>query len=217
MHRGLAGHVVVLPTRSLLARDIVMNLGEGVVLPLVIFYAVLVTVGFEYALLSALGWAYLAVVARLVRRQRPPGILLIATLLATVRVGISAASGSPVAFFLQPTATTFLFAVALLATAMLDKPLIQRLADDFCPLPAEVVASPPLRRFFQRLSLLWAFVLLGNAGITLGMLLTMPTTISVPLSAVSSLPLFLLALGASWRFFHSSLRSGGFTLRWGSA
>jgi hypothetical protein len=100
-------------------------------------------------------------------------------------------------------------------TLRLDQPLIARLAHDFCPLPAEVRASGHLRRLFQRLSLLWGAVLLGNASITLGMLLTMPTTQSVPMSSAASAPLFVLGLTASLLWFRRAVRHGGYVLAWG--
>lgn len=208
---------VGMPKPSRLARDVVVHLGEAVLAPIAVFYVVLVTMGLHGALLAALSWALLAMIVRIVREGRAPTLLIVATSLALLRVGLSAMSGSAVVYFIQPTITTFLFATALLVSLKLKQPLIQRLANDFCPLPPEVVASAPLRRFFQRLSLLWAAVLLMNSSMTLGLLLTVNTTVSVPLALFASGPLFLLGLYASLRWFRSSLRSGGFVLAWGQA
>lgn len=208
---------VGMPKPIHLARDVVVHLGEAVLAPIAVFYAVLVTTGLHGALLAALSWALLAMIVRVVRERRAPTLLVVATSLALLRVGLSAMSGSAVVYFIQPTITTFLFAAALVFSLKLKQPLIQRLANDFCPLPAEVVSSAPLRRFFQRLSLLWAAVLLMNSSMTLGLLLTVNTTVSVPLALFASGPLFLLGLYASWRWFRSSLRTGGFVLAWGQA
>lgn len=211
-------HIAVsMPAPRRLVRDIAVHLAEAVLVPLGVFYLVMVTVGLRPALLAATGWALLAVVARLVRGQRPPALLVAGTLLALLRVGLTAMSGSAVVYFLQPTITTYLFAAALLVTVRLEQPLIQRLATDFCPLPDHVVRATPMRRLFQQLSLLWGAVLLGNASITLGMLLTMPTTQSVPLSSAASAPLFVVGLCASLAWFRRSMRRGGFVLAWGTA
>jgi len=78
-----------------------------------------------------------------------------------------------------------------------------------------VVTSEPVRRFFMRLSLLWAAVLLVNASVTLAFLLSMSVTWSVPLASVASVPAFAVGLVASLLWFRRSLRDGGFTLAWG--
>lgn len=208
-------HAVGMPKPLHLARDVAVHLGEAVLAPIAIFYVVLVAGGLHVALLAALGWALLAMLVRIVRNGKPPTLLVVATSLALLRVGLSAMSGSAVVYFIQPTITTYLFGAALLVSLRLKQPLIQRLANDFCPLPPEVVSSAPLRRFFQRLSLLWAAVLLMNSSMTLGLLLTVNTTVSVPLALFASAPLFLLGLLASWKWFRSSLRSGGYVLAWG--
>jgi intracellular septation protein A len=205
-----------MPAPRRLLRDVSVHLGEAVVVPLALFYVVLVTVGMTGALAAALAWAYAAIVVRLLRRERPSALLVVGTVFATARVGITALSGSAVVYFLQPALTTVLFGLALLLTVALDRPLIQRLAHEFCPLPPHVLRTASLRRFFQRLSLLWAAVLLCNSALTLLLLVTIPVVDSVPLSAGTSLPLFLLALALSLRWFRRSLHLGGFRLAWGA-
>ncbi len=215
-HPAPERHTLVhLPAPRRLLRDISVHLGEAVVVPLALFYVFLVTVGMTGALVAALGWAYAAIVVRLLRRERPSALLVVGTLLATARVGVTALSGSAVVYFVQPALTTVLFGVALLLTVTLDRPLIQRLANEFCPLPEGVVRTPTLRRFFQRLSLLWAAVLLCNSAITLALLLTVPVTDSVPISAGASVPLFVLALVLSLQWFRRSLHRCGVRLAWG--
>jgi intracellular septation protein A len=205
-----------MPDRMRLLRDVAGHLGESMIIPLALFYGILVSAGLQFALIGALSWAYFAVGVRLVQRGRPPALLLATAALATVQVGLTLAAGSPVVFLLQPTAATYLFAAALLVTVPLDRPLIQRLAHDFCPLPPEVVSSAPLRRFFQRLSLLWASVLLVNASVTLGLLLTTPTTWSVPVATAASMPVVAVGLCMSYAWFRTSLKAGGYRLVWGT-
>jgi intracellular septation protein A len=188
---------------------------EAVLLPLTLFYALLVTVGMIWALIGALAWAYLTVAVKLVRGGAPSMLLLATAGMATVQAGLTLAAGSATVYFLQPTVTTYLFAAALLVTVPLERPLIQRLAHDFCPLPPEVMRSATLRRFFQRVSLLWAAVLFVNASLTLSLLLTAPVTWSVPVANAASLPTVLVGLCTSYTWFRSSLRAGGFHLRWG--
>ena len=90
------------------------------------------------------------------------------------------ASGNLLVYFMQPTITTALVGVAFLLSVPLGVPLAERLARDFCPLDPEFDGHPVLRRFFLRLSLLWAAASLVNATVTLWVLLTQtPTTFVV--------------------------------------
>lgn len=207
---------VTMPSRARLARDILHHLSEAVLIPLVLFYIVVVGFGLDAALLVALGWSGVAVVARLASGVRPPTLLLAATGISVLKVAITYVSNSATTYFVQPTLVTFVFAAALLVSLAWKRPLIQRLADDFCPLPLHVTDSPSIRRFFRRLSVLWGAVLLVNASTTLSLLLTSGTITSVPLSAAASVPPFALGLVLSYVWFKRSLRDGGFQLSWGS-
>jgi intracellular septation protein A len=217
MHHDSAtpSQLVPLPSRRRLARRVALDLGESVLGPLVLFYLVMLVVGLQPALLAATAWAVSALLARVVMRRRPPVLLVVGTVFALLRIGLTEWSGSSAVYFLQPTLTTYLFAGALLLTVRLEQPLIARLAADFCPMPAQVAASQHVRRLFQRLSVLWGAVLLGNASITLGMLLTMPTTQSVPISSAASAPLFATGLVASLLWFRRAMKHGGYVLAWG--
>jgi intracellular septation protein A len=204
-----------LPSRRRLAKRVALDLGESVLAPLALFYLVMLVVGLQPALLTATAWEVCALLARVVMRRRPPVLLVVGTVFALLRIGLTEWSGSAAVYFLQPTLTTYLFAGALLLTVRLEQPLIARLAADFCPMPPQVAASQHVRRLFQRLSLLWGAVLLGNASITLGMLLTMPTTQSVPISSAASAPLFATGLLASLLWFRRAMKRGGYVLAWG--
>jgi len=186
-----APRLVVMPAKLRLAFDVVKHLAEAVVVPLGLFYAIVVNFGLDSALLAALGWAFLAVLARLVRGSRPPVLLLAATGMAILQAVITFAANSATVYFLQPTVATYLFGAALLVTLPWERPLI------------------------QRLSALWGVVLLVNASLTLGLLLTLSTSWSVPLAAVGSLPVFGAGLLLSYVWFRHSLRAGGFHLAWG--
>jgi len=204
-----------MPARLRLAIDVLLHLGEAVIIPMAVFYTIVVTLGLDKALLGALGWALLAVLVRLVRGMRPPILLLVATGMALLQAGITFAANSATVYFLQPTVATCVFGAALLVTLPWERPLIQRLDHDVCPLPDDVVGNRHLRRFFQRLSALWGVVLLINASLTLGLLLTLSTSWSVPLAAIASLPVFGAGLVLSYIWFRHSLRAGGFHLAWG--
>lgn len=204
-----------MPCKMRLLTDVLKHLGEAVLVPLAIFYSVVVAFGLGSAVLAALAWALLAVAARVARGGRPPLLLLAATGVTVVRLAITTLADSATAYFLQPTLATYLFAAAMVLSLAADRPLIQRLADDFCPLPPHVAESAAVRRLFRRLSVLWGTVLVVNATATLSLLLTMSTTWSVPLATAASVPAFGLGLLLSLMWFRRSLHEGGFHLAWG--
>jgi hypothetical protein len=159
-----------MPRLRTLARHAVPHVIEGTVVPLALFLLMLHFVGVWGAVLVGLGWTYVAVGRRLVSGQRVPGILLLAAVTITARTAVAVASGSVVVYFLQPTLGTALVAAAFLLSVPLGRPLAERLARDFCPIPSGVLAQTPVRQFFLRITLLWAFTQLANASLTLWLL-----------------------------------------------
>ncbi len=161
-----------IPRLRTLARHATPHVIEGTVVPLVLFLLMLHFVGVWGAVLIGMGWTYVAVGRRLVTGQRVPGILLLAAVTVTARTAVAIASGSVVVYFLQPTLGTALVAGAFLLSVPLGRPLAERLARDFCPIPTGVLAQTPVRQFFLRITLLWAFTQLANASLTLWLLLS---------------------------------------------
>jgi hypothetical protein len=129
-------------------------------------------VGVWGAVLVGLGWTYAAVARRLLTGRPVPGILVLSAVTLTARTIIAMASGSVVIYFLQPTLGTALVAGAFLLSVPLGRPLAQRLARDFCPIPEGVLANSHVRQFFRRVTLLWAVTQLANASVTLWLLLS---------------------------------------------
>ena len=64
-------------------------------------------------------------------------------------------------------AGTVIIAFVLIGSAVIRRPFTQRFAHDFCPLDPALLARPHVQRFFVRISLLWATVLLVNTGLVL--------------------------------------------------
>src|SRR5579862_5331328 len=173
-HGGISahsGHVLHLPSPLAFVRHALPSLIESTIGPAVLFYVVLVTAGFRGAIIGALAWSYLAAARRVVRRERVSGMLLLGLVLVSMRTVVAFATGSAFVYFIQPTAGTMLVAALFLVTAVAGKPLVERLAHDFCPLDPELLRSEFLRRFFLRISLLWAVVLTTQSGFILLLLL----------------------------------------------
>ncbi|HEX6231093.1 MAG TPA: VC0807 family protein [Actinomycetota bacterium] len=198
-----------LPRLTTLARHAIPHVLEGTVVPAILFYGALRLVGPGGALAAALLWSYAAVLRRVVLRRRIPGLLLLGTFALTVRTVTAAVTGSMFVYFLQPTIGTVATAAAFLASVPTGRPLAERLAQDFLPLPPSLVSHPVARRLFVRISVLWAFVLTANAAVTIVLLVTEPLTTFVIARSLFALVLMGGAVAASTVWFRRTLRRHG--------
>ena len=189
------------PRLAALARHATPHLLETTLIPLGLFYAGMHLFGLWGALLAALVWSYTCLLRRLLTRRRVPGMLMLAIVGMTARTALAMATGSAFLYFLQPTMGTGLVAAVFLGSVLLGRPLAQRLAADFLPLPEALLARPGLRHFFQRVSLLWAAVFLANAGISLWLLVSQPLATFLWSRTVASLTLTVLAVIVSTWWF----------------
>lgn len=197
------------PRLTTLARHAIPHVLEGTVIPVILFYGALRLVGPGGALAAALLWSYAAVLRRVVLRRRIPGLLLLGTFALTVRTVTAALTGSMFVYFLQPTIGTVATAAAFLASVPTGRPLAERLAADFVPLPPGLVSHPVARRLFVRITLLWAFVLTANAAVTIVLLVTEPLTTFVIARSVFALVLTGGAVAGSTLWFRRTLHRHG--------
>jgi uncharacterized membrane protein len=164
-----SGHVLVAVGRRSLP-----SVAEATVLPAALFYACVVHFGPMIAMIAALSWSYGAIVRRVMFGRRVPAILALATLGLTARTALGLMSGTFI-YLLQPVVTTLAVAVAFLASLWVGRPIIGRLAHDFCPLSPEIASRPSIKRLFNRLTLLWAGVHLLSAVATFLLLVSLST------------------------------------------
>jgi hypothetical protein len=198
-----------IPRLSTLARHAVPHVVEGAIIPLGLFLLTLRFLGVWGAVLIGLGWTYAAVARRLVMGQRVPGILVLTAVTLTARTVVAMASGSVVVYFLQPTLGTALVAGAFLLSVPLGRPLAERLARDFCPIPSGVLAHASVRRFFLQITLLWAFTQLANATVTLWLLFSQSLAMFLVAKTLVSWGLTGSAIAVSTIWFHRSMRRHG--------
>lgn len=203
-----------IPRLGALARHALPNLVEATLIPLAVFYGALWWVGLWGGLVAALAWSYVALGRRLIARRQIPGLLVLGTVGLTARTLIAALSGSTFVYFLQPTLTTILVAGAFLLSVPAGCPLAERLAGDFCPLPPGLLSRPPVRRFFARITLLWAFVQLANAALGVWLLVTQPVATYVLAKATTSWVLTGVAIIASILHFKRSMHRHGIAVDW---
>ena len=174
---------------------------EGTIAPLAIFYAALWAIGMWGALIAALSWSYLAIIRRIVRNEPIPGLVLLSAVALTFRTGLAMATGSVFIYFLQPSLSTALLGFAFLASMSTKQPLVQRLARDFLPFSPDFFTNPFVRRFFMRISLLWAMVMLANAAVTTWMLFQLPVSLFVVTKTAASVILTGIAIAYSVVWF----------------
>ncbi len=196
-----------IPSPRMLAGRALPHVLEGTLVPLVLFYGGLRLLGLWGALIAALAWSYAAVLRRIVLRQRVPGMLLLGVAAVTARAAVALATGSVFVYFLQPTLGTVLVAGAFLVSVPLRRPLAERLAADFLPLPPSLLTRPRVHRFFLRISLLWAFVFLANAGVALWLLVSQPIAVFLVGKTAASAVLMVAAVAVSTLSFRRCLRA----------
>ena len=176
------------------ARHSLPSIIEATLVPTALFYVAWMTLGHWPAYTVALGWAVAALVRRLRTGARVPGILVLALIGLTLRTVLALATGSSFLYFAQPILGTSVIATFFLASCLLRRPFVARIAGDFYPMTAEVAASRGVRRLFHHLTLLWAGVQLLNAAVGASLLLTMPTAAFIPTKTAVALTITTLGV-----------------------
>lgn len=153
-----------------------LNVLVGKIAPLIIFLVLFRFTGVTAAVLAALAWSLGVVGYQRSRGHRIAGLVILSIVGNTAKTIIALATGSVVAYFIQPTISTTLIGTAFLLSVPLGLPLAERLVRDFCPIDEHTAAQPEFNAFFPRLSLLWAATSLLNGAVTLYLLLTQSIT-----------------------------------------
>ena len=210
------GSVLYMPSVRAAVRHALPVLIESIVIPLIAYYCALMVAGFRGALIGVLAWSYVLVGRRLWRHERVSTMLLLGTLLFTLRTGIAFATGSVFLYFIQPTASAFVASFLLVGSALLGRPFTQRFTHDFCPLSPEFLARPNTQRFFVRVSFLWAATMLLNGVVVLTALLTATSSAFAIERSAMTLSLTLAAVFLSVVWFRRTMTGDGITVRFGT-
>lgn len=197
--RSAATQLSKLRVLQAVGRRSLPSLIEATVVPAVLFYVFFTTLGATPAMLAVLTWSYGAVLRRLLTGAGVPGILQLAVIGLTVRTIVGILSGTFM-YFLQPVATTLALALVFFGSLMFGRPMIARMASDFCPLAPEIAGRPRVVRLFSGLTLLWAIVHLLSAATTFTLLVSLPTPTFVAVRSVVSFAITISAIVAtvSW-------------------
>jgi len=198
-----------IPRLRVLARHALPNIIEGTIIPVGLFLLTLRVLGVWGAMVVGLGWSYTAVARRAAMGRPVPGIIISRAVTLTARPLLAVATGSVFVYFLQPTLGTALVAGTFLVSVPPGRPLAQRLASDFCPIPAHFMANSHVRQFFLRISLLWAVTGFVNVALALWLQVSQSvgTFVLVKSLASASLTATAIAVSIVW-FKRSMLRHG---------
>ncbi len=138
-----------------------------------------------------------------------PSLVIISLVVLTIQAVLAIATGNLLIFLIHFPLANLALCIVFARTARGHSPLAARLAAEVIGLNSPAIRQPPLDRFFQQVTVLWAGIFLLLA-VGLGVLLvTIPTGIYVAIWAVTTIVLIGAGVGASVLWFRSVLREHG--------
>lgn len=204
--------ILEVPRYRVLVRHAVPRIAEGSIAPAVIVFTALQIANRPIAVLLGMGWVYAAIVRRIRRRERVPGLLLLSALTMTTRAIVTILLGSMLVYVLQPTLGASITAGVLIISVIAGQPLAARLSRDFCPLDDNAAAHPTMHSFFRHASLLWACVNLINIAFTVWMLVQHSVaTVVLARSIFGAISNALALLVAMW-WLRATMHGSGVTV-----
>lgn len=206
--------VIDLPGWRPIVKKVLTTLALVSALPMVVFYIALSLYGLRAAALATVSLYYGALVVKLLRRKPILAAAVLTAGLLSIRTVVMFLTGSAFVYFLQPVAGTVTLATVIAASALAGRPILDRLAHEFCPFPAELSARLREQRFFGRLSVVWAATYLINAVGTIWLLRTMSVGGFVVLKSILGPALTITAVSVSLLYFHLAMRNQDVHLRW---
>jgi hypothetical protein len=196
-----------LPPLRHLALQAVPRLVEGVLVPTTLFLVLLHFAGVPAAIVGGFVWSAAVIGVRRVLGRPVPVLVFVGLGVLLLRTVVALATGSSFLYFLQPTLGTGTVGLVILASALAGRPIVLRLARDFCPLPEDAMGDPHLRRFFLGISFMWGVTQLLNAGITLWLLVSQSVSTYVITRTAMSWVLTAAVIGISIVWFVRMSRS----------
>lgn len=210
-----AHHVVRMPALRSIAAHAGRYLLVGTIIPTGLFYSAFTLAGLKLALLAGLAWAVGLIIYRLRQGHRVEATLMLGVALALTRFGVAWGTGSAFLYFLQPVISTYLVAITLIGSVLLRKPFTQRAVQDYMPLPDTLTGHDRIRKFFDRVSIVWGIGYLINGTVTLWMLTHMTTARFVIVSKMLGLCLTGSMLLISAVMLWQTMRSARIKFKWG--
>jgi hypothetical protein len=187
---------------------------ETVLVPTLLLYALLHTVGLVTALSAVLGWCALTLIVRWIAGHQLPGTLLLCVGVLVGRTSLALALSSAVVYLLQPVFGSILMAALFLGSAAIGRPVTARLARDFVALPAHLFHRRGVRRMFTQVAMVWGGSRLIDAGMSIGLLHWGIDAGLLSRGVLSGLLTMVTVVGCAVWGWRSLRRLPGVTLRW---
>ena len=115
---------------------------------------------------------------------------------------------------LQPVAGTIFVATMIAVTALAGRPVLDRVAHEFCPFPPELSTWLREARFFTRLSLVWSTTYLINAVTTVWLLTNSSLGSFIVMKSVVSPAVTAAAVVTSYVIFRWTVRHHDVRIHW---
>ncbi|MFT4081764.1 MAG: VC0807 family protein [Nocardioides sp.] len=184
-------------------RRAVFLMVETVLVPTIILYGAMRTVGTVAGLVGVLVWCALTMAARFSLGRGVPSTLLLVVGILVARTAIALACSSVWLYLLQPIAASVLMALVFVGSAALGRPITKRLALDFIHLPERLLTDHRMHRVFMEVALIWGFTRMLDAGLSLNSLLSWGVDAGVLVRGVLSIGLTALSIAGcaywGWR------------------
>ena len=215
--RTSSAHVIDMPSWHAIARHAGRTVLLVSVMPGLIFLGAYQLAGLRAAVAATVTWYYANLAVGFARGSRALMAMMIGAGILTVRAVTTLLTGNAFLYFVQPVAGTVATATAISTTALAGRQMLDRLAHEFCQFPAELSHRLRTRRYFTRLSAVWALVYLVNAAGTVWLLTASSLGGFILLKSLLSPVLTALAVVASYGLLRVTLRHEGVRIRFGAA
>lgn len=176
---------------------VVVRLAIAVVAPSVLFATTLVVLNLPAAMVVALAWLVGAMSWRHATGRGLSGLLVLTLVISMVKTGIALATGNAFIYFVQPVVVDVVVAAVFLGSLGHGRPLVARIAPDFCPMDAAFAARPRVQRLCRGLTLMWGLVILVKGSVTLWLLMSLSTVDFVLVKSGTILTLTMVATAAT--------------------
>ena len=206
--------IIDLPGWRPIAKKVLTTLALVSALPTLVFYIALSLYGLRVAALATVSLYYGALVVKVLRRKPILAAALVTAGLLSIRTVVMFLTGSAFVYFVQPVAGTLALATVIAASASAGRPVLDRLAHEFCPFPEELSARLREQRYFDRLSVVWAATYLVNAMGIIWLLRTMSVGGFVVLKSILGPALTMTAVAVSLLYLRLAMRNQDVHLRW---
>jgi hypothetical protein len=183
-------------------------------LPMAVFYTTMSLFGLRTAAIATVGLYYAGLLFKMARGKPILAAALFTAGLLSVRTIVMLLTGSALIYFLQPVAGTIAVATVIALSAIAGRPILDRLAHDFCPFPTELSRKLREARFFTRLSAIWSTTYVINAVGTVWLLTNASLGGFILIKSALSPAVTATAVLASYAVFRVTVRDQNVTLRW---